>query len=156
MSELTHADVDTLLRIIDQMNGQEVHLEIGELKLHVTPGNAPAVSTGTPVPPVPEAAAPAPAADPATKALLPAAIPPGQVAVRAPTMGTFYRADSPGAKPYAQIGDHVNPDDTVGVFEVMKLFSSLSAGVSGTVTAFLVANEALVEQDQALILIQPD
>lgn len=154
MSELTHADVDTLLRIIDQMKGQEVHLEIGELKLHVTPGNVPAVSTAASVPET-AALAPAPAAVPATKPL-PAAIPPGQVAVRAPTMGTFYRADSPGAKPYAQIGDHVNPDDTVGVFEVMKLFSSLVAGVSGTVTAFLVANETLVDQDQPLILIQPD
>jgi len=71
-------------------------------------------------------------------------------------MGTFYRADSPGAKPYAEIGDHVNPEDTVGMFEVMKLFSSLVAGVSGTVTAFLVANETLVEQDQPLILLHPD
>lgn len=150
MSELTHADVDTILRIIDQMKGQEVHLEIGDLKLHVTPGNAPAVTTAAPVPPVPEVAGPA------TKPPLPAAIPPGQVAVRAPTMGTFYRADSPGARPYAEIGDHVSPEDTVGVFEVMKLFSSLVAGVSGTVTAFLAANETMVEQDQPLILIRPD
>jgi biotin carboxyl carrier protein len=83
-------------------------------------------------------------------------IPPGQVAVRAPTIGTFYRAGSPGAKPYAEVGDRVNADDTVGVFEVMKLFSSLVAGVDGTVKAFLVANETLVEQDQPLILIEPD
>ena len=154
MSELTHADVDTILRIIDQMKGQEVHLEIGELKLHVTPGNAPAVSTAS----LSSGAAdptPVPAAAPATKPQS-AAIPPGQVAIRAPTMGTFYRADAPGARPYAEVGDHVNSDDTVGVFEVMKLFSSLAAGVSGTITAFLVANETLVEQDQPLILIQPD
>ena len=41
-------------------------------------------------------------------------------------------------------------------FEVMKLFSSLEAGVAGAVAAILVANESLVEQDQPLILIKPD
>ena len=71
-------------------------------------------------------------------------------------MGTFYRADSPGARCCAEIGDHVNAEDTVGVFEVMKLFSSLVAGATGTVTAFLVENETLVEQDQPLVLIRPD
>ena len=75
---------------------------------------------------------------------------------RAPTMGTFYRAGSPGAKPYVETGDRVGPDDTVCVFEVMKLFSSLKAGAAGVVAAILVANEALVEQDQPLILIKPD
>ena len=76
--------------------------------------------------------------------------------MRAPTTGTFYRAGSPGARPYVEIGDRVGPDDTVCVFEVMKLFSSLNAGVAGVVTAILVANESLVEQDQPLIVIRPD
>jgi acetyl-CoA carboxylase biotin carboxyl carrier protein len=157
VAELTHADVDTILRIIDQMKGQEVHLEIGELKLHVTPGNAPTISPAaagapTPAAPVPPAPSPKPVTEP--RAIVD--IPPGHVAVRAPTMGTFYRAESPGAKPYAEVGDRVKADDTVGVFEVMKLFSSLTAGADGTVKAFLVANESLVEQDQPLILIQSD
>ena len=71
-------------------------------------------------------------------------------------MGTFYRAGSPGARPYVETGDRVRPDDTVCVFEVMKLFSSLNAGVAGVVAAILVANESLVQQDQPLILIKPD
>jgi biotin carboxyl carrier protein len=71
-------------------------------------------------------------------------------------MGTFYRATSPGAKPYAEIGDHVEPDDTVCVFEVMKLFSTLKAGIAGRITAFPVANEAQVEPDQVLVVIKPD
>lgn len=70
-------------------------------------------------------------------------------------MGTFYRASSPGAKPHTEVGDHVEPDDTVGVFEVMKLFSTLKAGVAGTVTAIPVANESMVEQDQVLVIIKP-
>ena len=155
MSELTHTDVDTILRILDQMEGREVRLEIGELKLHVLPGGAAAGSAPAGSPPVVVATTPA-AADTAPKPRPLIEIPPGQVAVRAPTIGTFYRAGSPGAKPCAEVGDRVNADDTVGVFEVMKLFSSLLAGVDGTVKAFLVANETLVEQDQPLILIEPD
>ena len=157
MSELTHTDVDTILRILDQMEGREVHLQIGELKLHVIPGGAAAVSApAIPTPAARSSETPSPAAESAIKPHPIAEIPPGQIAVRAPTMGTFFRAASPGAKPYAEIGDRVNSDDVVGVFEVMKLFSSLIAGVNGTVKAFLVANESLVEQDQPLILIEPD
>ena len=70
-------------------------------------------------------------------------------------MGTFYRASSPGAKPHAEVGDRVQPDDTVGVFEVMKLFSTLKAGVAGTIAAIPVSNEAMVQQDQVLIIIKP-
>lgn len=158
MAELTHTDVDTILRILDQMEGREVRLEIGELKLHVTPGRAelPVVSAA----PLAVEADAQPVRQPTPTSAEPSAssavIPAGQVAVRAPTMGTFFRAESPGAKPYAEVGDRVEADDVVGIFEVMKLFSALTAGVKGTVSAFLVANETLVEQDQPLILIQPD
>jgi biotin carboxyl carrier protein len=157
MSELTHTDVDTILRILDQMQGREVHLEVGELKLHIIPGGAAAVSSPLrPIPASGPSTAPSAAAEATTKPHRVTEIPPGQVAVRAPTMGTFFRAGSPGAKPYAEVGDRVKAEDVVGVFEVMKLFSSLVAGVNGTVKAFLAENESLVEQDQPLILIEPD
>jgi len=155
VSELTHDDVQQILKIIDEMGDREVHLEIGELKLHISPGGSAPASASTqaaraaPVQPPADAAAPAaPGA--------PFEVPPGHVAVRAPTMGMFYRAATPGAKPYAEIGDHVGPEDAVCVFEVMKLFSTLKAGVAGTVTAIPLANETLVEPDQPLIVIKPD
>jgi acetyl-CoA carboxylase biotin carboxyl carrier protein len=154
VSELTHDDVRQILKIIDEMGDRDVHLEIGELKLHVTRAAAqapaaPAVASRAP-------AAPPPVADPpAAKPALPAEVPAGHVAIRAPTMGTFYRASSPGAKPHAEVDDRVQPDDTVGVFEVMKLFSTLKAGVAGTVTAIPAANEAMVEADQVLVIIKP-
>lgn len=158
MSELTHDDVQQILKIIDEMGDRDVHLEIGELKLHVSrSGSAPVTVTAPapyPEPPRPpvQTAAPAVPAGP-TSAF---EIPPGHVAVRAPTMGTFYRAATPGAKPYAEIGDHVDPEDAVCVFEVMKLFSTLKAEIAGTVTAIPLANETLVEADQPLIVIKPD
>ena len=154
MSELTHDDVQRILRIIDEMGDRDVHLEIGELKLHVTRGASSSEFTAAPktsaaVKPVQAATASEP---PPTA---PVEVPAGHVAIRAPTMGTFYRASSPGAKPHAEVGDRVQPDDTVGVFEVMKLFSTLKAGVAGTITAIPVSNEAMVQQDQVLVIIKP-
>ncbi len=155
MSELTHDDVQRIIKIIDEMGDRDVHLEFGELKLHVTRGAAAAPTAGAPhAPAVPK---PPPAPAPTKPAPVPTVdVPPGHVAIRAPTMGTFYRASSPGAKPHAEIGDRVQPDDTVGVFEVMKLFSTLNAGVAGTIIGIPVSNEAMVEPDQVLIIIKPE
>ncbi len=156
VADLTHDDVQKILRIIDEMSDRDVHLEIGDLKLHVSRSGATAPES--PVQRVMHAvesrAQPASPSPPVAVAAT--GIAPGHVAIRAPTMGTFYRASSPGAPPHAEIGNHVGPDDTVGVFEVMKLFSTLRAGVAGTITAIPAANEALVEQDQVLVVIRPD
>ena len=162
MPELTHEDVQRILQIIDEMGDRDVHLEFGDLKLHVTRGGGSydrdgGIAEAAPAKPAP--AGPARSVEPAVRKPEPQApteVPEGYVAIRAPTVGTFYRASSPGAKPLVEVGDHVEPDDIVCVFDVMKLFSSISAGVAGTVTAILVENEAMVQQDQPLILIKPD
>jgi len=157
MAELTQEDVQTILKIIDEMGDRDIHLEIGELKLHVTRGGDAARPVSLPTTP---ALAATPAGPGKTAAEAPrrasAEVPAGHAAVRAPTIGTFYRAASPGAQPFVKVGDRVGSEDTVCMFEVMKLFSSLKAGVAGAVVAILVANESLVAQDQPLILIKPD
>lgn len=161
---LTHDDVLKILKIIDESQYDEVRLEIGDLKLHVrrhgdaerepfapaerrvealdSSPDAPRV-TGT-------AAAPAPAPRPPREE----PIPEGLVAVRAPMLGTFYRAPAPGERPFVEVGDKVGPDDTVCLVEVMKLFHSVKAGVAGTVVKILVKNAAMVEHGQPLILIE--
>jgi acetyl-CoA carboxylase biotin carboxyl carrier protein len=157
VAELTQEDVQTILKIIDEMGDRDIHLEIGELKLHVTRGGDAAHAVSLPSAPAP-AAAPVRPGKTAVQApsRTSSEVPAGHAAVRAPTIGTFYRAASPGAQPYVEIGDRVSPDDTVCMFEVMKLFTSLKAGVAGAVAAILVANESLVDQDQPLVLIKPD
>jgi acetyl-CoA carboxylase biotin carboxyl carrier protein len=157
VAELTQEDVQSILKIIDEMGDRDIHLEIGDLKLHVTRGRDAAHAVSLPSAPAPIAAPvrPGETAAPAPRRAS-SEVPAGHVAVRAPTMGTFYRAASPGARPFVEVGDPVGPDDTVCMFEVMKLFSSLKAGVAGAVAAILVANESLVDQDQPLILIKPD
>ncbi len=157
MAELTQEDVQTILKIIDEMGDRDIHLEIGELKLHVTRGGNAAHAVSLPSTPAPAAAPVRPGETAVQAPRRPSAeVPAGHAAVRAPTIGTFYRAASPGARPFVEIGDRVGPEDTVCMFEVMKLFSSLKAGVAGAVAAILVENESLVGQDQPLILIKTD
>ena len=76
-------------------------------------------------------------------------------AVRAPNLGTFYRAPKPGAPPYVAVGQKVEASTEVCLIEVMKLFTSVRAGVTGTVREVLAEDAQLVEFDQPLFLIEP-
>lgn len=82
-------------------------------------------------------------------------IPAEYTVVRAPMLGTFYRSPAPGEKPFVEVGQKVGADDTVCLIEVMKLFNSIRAGIDGEVIEILTYNGALVEHDQALIVIAP-
>jgi len=84
------------------------------------------------------------------------ALPLGLVLVRAPMVGTFYRAPEPGAAPFVQPGSRVEPDTTVCIIEVMKLMNSIAAGCAGVVRHVLVNDADPVEYGQALIGIDPD
>ena len=68
-------------------------------------------------------------------------------------LGTFYRSPAPGDPPFVELGKRVRADDTVCLIEVMKLFSSINAGVDGVVTRILVENGTMVEFGQMLIVI---
>jgi biotin carboxyl carrier protein len=76
--------------------------------------------------------------------------------VSAPLLGIFYRASAPGEKPFVEIGQKVATDDTICLIEVMKLFNSVKAGVTGTVTRILAENGKMVEHGQVLIHVKPD
>ena len=68
-------------------------------------------------------------------------------------LGTFYRAQTPGAPPFVEVGQRVRADDTVCLIEVMKLFNSVKAGVDGVVMQILAENAKLVEYNEVLIII---
>jgi len=80
----------------------------------------------------------------------------GLTEVRAPLLGTFYRAPRPGAPPYVNVGSLVEQDTVVGIIETMKLMNSVSAGVSGTVAEILLANAQFAEQGAVLMRIRED
>jgi acetyl-CoA carboxylase biotin carboxyl carrier protein len=70
-------------------------------------------------------------------------------------VGTFYRAPSPGEPPFVEVGDAVRPGQTVGVLEVMKLFTELTSEVEGKVARVAAEDATLVESGQALVWIEP-
>lgn len=77
------------------------------------------------------------------------------VAVRAPMVGRFYRAPSPGSPPFVDIGAATEPTDTVCIIEVMRLMNQITAGARGRVVAIRVRDGQMVEYGQPLILIEP-
>ena len=74
--------------------------------------------------------------------------------VQSPLPGTFYRSASPDAPPFKADGDDVLEGDVIGLVEVMKQFSEVTAEVAGTLKQFLVDNDAAVEPGQTLAIIE--
>ncbi|MDO6441331.1 MULTISPECIES: acetyl-CoA carboxylase biotin carboxyl carrier protein [unclassified Marinobacter] len=74
-------------------------------------------------------------------------------ALRSPMVGTFYRAPSPTADSFAEIGQQVKAGDVVCIVEAMKMMNQIEADKSGTITEILVDNGQPVEFDQPLIII---
>ena len=81
--------------------------------------------------------------------------PPGFHLVRAPMVGTFYRASAPGAAPYVAVGQPVEAGSTLCIIEVMKLMNTIEAGVRGVVREILVENACAVEHGEVLFVIEP-
>lgn len=75
----------------------------------------------------------------------------GEILIKAPLVGTFYRAASPTEKPFVMIGEKVKKGDVVGIIEAMKLMNDITAPVDGIIEGIEVENESMVEYDQILI-----
>ena len=75
-------------------------------------------------------------------------------AVKSPIVGVFNSASSPESEPYVTVGKNVKKGDIVCIIEAMKVMNEIKAPCDGTVTSILVENEALVEYDQALMVIE--
>jgi acetyl-CoA carboxylase biotin carboxyl carrier protein len=71
-------------------------------------------------------------------------------------VGLFWRAPSPGAPPFVEIGQQVSAGDTVAIVEVMKLMNHVASPVDGVVTAILVENGDSVEFGQPIVVVDPE
>ncbi len=165
-----------LLRVVAESDVAEVEIEEGGLKL-VVRKDAPNVTLqqavpfmpsypvpGYPpagfVPPFTEHAAPAPpapspqppSANPTTTEEAPTS---NLQEVKAPIVGTFYRAPSPDADSFVEIGDTVSPGQVLCIIEAMKLMNEIEAEYAGTIRKILVENAQPVEFDQPLFAIEP-
>jgi acetyl-CoA carboxylase biotin carboxyl carrier protein len=132
---LSDDDVREILRLIDESDAEELHIETEAFSLHVERRGA-------------ERSAPTAAAAPA--------VPSGAlVTITAPMIGTFYRAPSPGEPPFVDVGAEVEPGTVVCIIEVMKMMNAVTAGTTGTVVEVLVENADPVEYGTPLFRVQP-
>ena len=81
--------------------------------------------------------------------------PDNRIPVLAPLVGSFYEAGQPGAKPFVQVGDVVEPGQTVCIVEAMKLMNEVVAGEGGRVVEILAKNGEPVEYEQVLMYLEP-
>lgn len=158
--DLTSEDVRDILQLLDGLPYRELTLETASFRLSLRRSadggwtQATEVLAGPQVAAEPPAApAPAPAPDGAGAAADAAAD--GLVDVRAPLLGTFYRAPRPGAPPFVTVGSDVEPDTVVCIIETMKLMNSVTAGVTGTVAEILAENAQFAGKGAVLMRVRP-
>lgn len=149
---LSYDEISEILKLIDESSCDEFVLETGDIKLvirrHGATGSAALVEPD--ISPTP--------AEP-TQPVVKPTVGRAKVAanmVSAPMVGTFYRSPAPGAPPFVEVGSKVTKGDPICIIEVMKLFTTIYAEWSGTVTEIGAENASLVEYGQMLFVIVPD
>ncbi len=145
----------TLIDLVSESNVSELEITEADGKVRIVKaGAAPVVMT--------QAFAPQPAPVAAAAAAAPAAAAPvaeapaeetGHV-VKSPMGGTFYRSSSPGAKPFAEVGDVVKAGQPVCIIEAMKIMNEIEADKDGVIAKILVENGKPVEYGQPLLIIE--
>jgi len=175
---MTPKELKQILQALVEHGVSELTLETPDYKLTVRRGGEVQVvalpqGIAAPAAPPPSLPTPAPTGVSAPGNLAPAAGAPGLeaqeakgakeakdecagcVEVRAPIVGTFYRAPAPDAPPYVEEGDRVEKGQVLCIIEAMKLMNEIESEVSGIVKKILVKNGEPVEYGQPLFLIQP-
>lgn len=150
-----------LLRIFDESSAAELSIEEEGMSVHMSKASAQApvmmpsyaMPAAAPASAAPAAAAPAPSAAAASSAAEPTD---SGHTVTSPIVGTLYRAPSPDADAFVQVGQHVNVGDTLCIVEAMKLMNEIESDVSGTIIKILVENGQPVEYNQPIFLVKPD
>ncbi|WP_019625958.1 acetyl-CoA carboxylase biotin carboxyl carrier protein [Thioalkalivibrio sp. ALJT] len=147
--------VKKLIDLLDESGIHEIEIHEGEESVRITRAASGAALAAPAPAPQPVAAPAAPAATVATPAAepAPAAAEMDGHRVTAPMVGTFYRAPSPGSKPFVEVGQTVEVGETLCIIEAMKMLNPIEADQAGTVRDILVENGNPVEYGQPLFII---
>lgn len=149
----------TLIDLVSESGVAELEITEGDDRVKIVNrvSAAPVAAAAPAVIATPVVASAAPAAAPAPAvAAEPAAAPVAAEDTRtinSPMVGTFYRAPSPGAKPFADVGQKVKAGDTVCIIEAMKLLNEIETEYDGVIKEILVENGQPVEFGQPLFVI---
>jgi acetyl-CoA carboxylase biotin carboxyl carrier protein len=150
-------DIKAIIDLMKKNSISEFELEKQEFKIKLKRGGNGTISTVQYDEPQMVAYAPAPLAAPAPGASAPVALPAptGEVEIKSPMIGTFYRAPSPEAGHYVEVGTEVGPETVVCIIEAMKVMNEIKAEAKGVITQVMVENAKPVEFGQALFKIRP-
>jgi acetyl-CoA carboxylase biotin carboxyl carrier protein len=163
MALITHDDIIQILKMVAESDIDELHVETGDLKLIIKKygqeGSVQQLESSPKSltkekdfekPPVPLPSQ--------TTVQKPEPVhideEDGFIPIKAPMLGTFYRAPKPDAPPFVEVGQLVTKEDVVCIIEVMKLFNMVRAGVRGRIAKICAENAQLVEYKQVLFLLE--
>jgi len=151
----------TLIDLVSDSNVSELEITEAEGKVRIVKGGGAVQGYAMPAPMAAPMVAPTPVAAPAAAPAAPAAAAapaapaaPSGHAVKAPMVGTFYRAASPGAKSFVEVGQAVKQGETICIIEAMKILNEIEADKAGTITQILCENGQAVEYGQPLFIIE--
>lgn len=146
--------IKTLIDLVEQSGISELEVREGEESVRISRQSAVApVQYIAPAAPA-AVAAPQVAAAPAAPAAAAAPKADNRHVVRAPMVGTFYRAPSPGAKSFVEVGQTVQAGQVLCIIEAMKMLNQIEADKAGVIAEIVAENEKAVEFDQPLFIIE--
>jgi acetyl-CoA carboxylase biotin carboxyl carrier protein len=140
--------VKKLIELLEESGIAEIEIHEGEESVRISRNAAPGAVAAAPVAIAAPAAAPVAAAPAAAEEVIE-----GHV-LNSPMVGSFYRAPSPGAASFVDVGSKVSVGDTLCIIEAMKLLNQIEADKGGTIKAILVENGQPVEYNQPLFIIE--
>jgi len=149
--DLDLAKVRALLELLTEKDIAEFEHEDESARIKIVRGKIAQAVAYAPAPAM--AAAAATAAAPATPAAA-AADSDDVVDVTSPFVGTFYRAPSPDAPTFVEVGSVVRPGQTLCIIEAMKLMNEIEAECAGTIVECFAPNGKAVEFGQKLFRIK--
>ncbi len=150
-------DIKAIIDLMKKNSITEFELERQDSKIRLKRGlNGGAAATEEPPPLLPLPLTGPQVAPGAPAAVMPPQQPTGEIEIKSPMIGTFYRAPSPEAGAYIEIGSEVHPDTVVCIIEAMKVMNEIKAEVKGVVTQILVENAKPVEFGQPLFKVRPN
>jgi len=139
--------IKKLIELLQESDIAEIEIHEGEEMLRLSRQSSSAPAFFAPQPAAATIAAP-PAPPPE------AAVEPLKHTVNSPMVGTFYRASSPGAKPFVEVGQTVAVGDVLCIIEAMKILNQIESDRAGVVAKVLVENGEPVEYNQPLFVIE--
>jgi acetyl-CoA carboxylase biotin carboxyl carrier protein len=156
---LTFEQIKELIELVAQNRLQGIELERSGFRLKIDGQQAVPAAAAHPAPagaasPAAGAPAPAPAPAPPAPAAPAAGVPAGDHVLTSPIVGTFYRAPSPDADPFVEVGSRVKKGQVLCIIEAMKLMNEIESDADGVIAEIYPQNAQAVEFGEPLFAIR--